>query len=139
MSATVSACTPALEEPSPVKVATPRADEQLNYVPSYIDCLSPPQRHPYTVSLNCARTDSYLSDITWEEWLSDSARGTATRIFPQTNRAGRSGAPVERNDKRGRKDSDASSTVTVTLSRPVHTAFGLVFTELRVNDTLVSP
>ncbi|WKD61555.1 hypothetical protein CCICO_07675 [Corynebacterium ciconiae DSM 44920] len=135
----LSACTPSLEQDSPRKITTPDSDAIPANLPRYIDCVSSPEVRPERISLNCATDSDYVDEITWDEWLIDSASGTAT-----LHTASLSNQTKKRSGSNKAKDTKTDSTktakrVAVTLGDPVRTPFGVAFTSLSIDGEEQSP
>lgn len=146
----ITACSPALENPSEQKVdtatefsATPseaaattatttepgatgtaatEADVVEAGAPSFIDCVAAPVQTPDTVSLNCADNSDSLTDIEWDQWGADEATGTGTR---------------ETVDETG--EVTTVEATEIVLATPFQGPQGLVFTEITVDDAVVTP
>lgn len=147
----MTACSPALENPSDLKVdtatefsapsseataassattaenaagstTTAGADVVEVGAPSFIDCVAAPVQTPATVSLNCADDSDSLVAIVWEEWGAEEATGTGTR---------------ETMDETGEVTTVESTEIV--LAAPFQGPQGLVFTEITVDGAVVTP
>lgn len=144
----VTACSPALENPSDLKVDTATefsaapseaaatttattgepgtaatdADVVEAGAPSFIDCVAAPVQTPDTVSLNCADNSDSLMDIEWDQWGADEATGTGTR---------------ETVDETG--EVTTVEATEIVLATPFEGPQGLVFTEITVDGAVVTP
>ncbi|QTH60625.1 hypothetical protein J5O04_05845 [Corynebacterium hindlerae] len=76
----LSACTPALQQDSAIKVNTPSGAISRNVIPGYIDCFGIPSKQPSSLSLDCVNSIPRLEDISWEYWSESRAVGTGTLI-----------------------------------------------------------
>ena len=124
----LAACSPPNEQPSDLKVDTatpgrsvPPSDVQAaataedEEIPGVIECVGTPEFEPATLALSCTDDSDRLVQIDWDTWTEDSATGTAVR---------------EAGGKRTRG-------VEVTLSEPVITSQGLVFSQVTVDDRVI--
>lgn len=134
----ITACSPALENPSDLKVdtatefAAPSSGTTATTsataaaveagAPSFIDCVSAPEQTPETVSLNCTDNSDNLVAIEWEEWGTEEATGTGTR---------------ETMDAAGEVTSTESTEIV--LAAPFEGPQGLVFTEITVDGAVITP
>lgn len=147
----ITACSPALENPSDLKVDTATefsaspseaaatstattgepgaegtaatdADVVEAGAPSFIDCVAAPVQTPDTVSLNCADNSDSLMGIEWDQWDTDEATGTGTR---------------ETVDETG--ETTTVEATEIVLAAPFEGPQGLVFTEITVDGAVVTP
>ena len=81
---------------------------------SFVDCVSAPAEEPRQVTLDCSAPANAVTAITWSEWDEDEATGTGTNQV--------TGLSSE-----------------VVLSSPEEGTQGLVFTEITVDGTAVTP
>lgn len=135
----ISACSPPNERPSDLKIdtatefvaapaptssTTGRPVDPLS-LPGVIECVGSPEMRPPSLALACADANDLLTNITWDEWTTTSASGTAVR---ETNNC-------EPNCARGRFEKTRG--VEVELSEPVRSPQGLVFTKLVVDGDVI--
>lgn len=142
----IAACSPALENPSDLKVETATefqapspaagstgttgtsAAETTTVqadatAPSFIDCVAAPAQTPETVTLNCADSSDLLVEIEWDKWEADEATGTGTR---ETLDATTGETTVEED-------------IEIILATPISAVQGLIFSEISVDGEIVTP
>lgn len=87
-----------------------------NKQPGVIDCISPAVIKPETLHLSCVNDSDVINSITWSKWTEKKAEGKGQRVI-----------------KKGK-----SKTVTIKLSDPQPTSFGVVYQTMLVDDTPVT-
>ncbi|WP_306515749.1 hypothetical protein [Corynebacterium sp.] len=108
-----------------VKTARKRAQRAKRV--GFINCLGTPERKPSFIVLDCGDPTLRLEKLEWESWGTDSAKATAQRVSHSTT------------GSKNSKDSSPQDTVTVTLRSPVESAQGVVFSEIWVDNQLITP
>ena len=108
-----------------VKTARKRAQRAKRV--GFINCLGAPERKPSFIVLDCGDPTLRLEKLEWESWGTDSAKATAQRVSQSTT------------GSKNSKDSSPQDTVTVTLRSPVESAQGVVFSEIWVDNQLITP
>lgn len=93
----------------------------------FINCLGAPERKPSFIVLDCGDPTLRLEKLEWESWGTDSAKATAQRV------------PQSTTGSKNSQDFSPQGTVTVTLRSPVESAQGVVFSEIWVDNQLITP